>query len=76
MECANSYYYGLLPAFEHATIRNVSTFVPHGPYQRTRMHSGRCTCLRTLALPFHVAMLGFLTYLHSAYGGTVMPAAW
>ena len=31
---------------------------------------------RTLALPCHVAMLGFLTYLHSAHGGTVMPAAW
>ena len=52
----------LLPAFEHATIRNVSTFVPHGPYQRTRVHVR------------HVAMLGFLTYLHSAYGGTVMHA--
>ena len=64
-----------LPAFEYATIRNVSTFVLHGPYQRTRMHSGRCTCLRTLALPCHIAMLGFVTHLHSAFGGTVMPAA-
>ena len=65
----------LLPAFEHATICNVSTFVPRGPHQRIRMHSGRCTCLRALALPCHVAVLWFLTYFHSAFGGTVMPAA-
>ena len=36
----------------------VSSFAPHKPYQRIRMHSGRCTCLRTLACL--VAVLGFL----------------
>ena len=51
----------LLPAVEHATILNVSNFESLGPYQCTRMHSGKCTCFRPVALPCRVAMLGFLT---------------
>ena len=38
------------------------------------MHPGRCTCFRNVVLPRHVAKPGLLTFLQSAYGGTVMPA--
>ena len=34
--------------------------VHHGPHQCTRMHSGRCTCLRTLALHAHASSLHFV----------------
>ena len=40
----------------------------------SRTHSGRCTCLRNVVLPCHVAKFGLLTLTQSANGRLVMPA--